>query len=196
MRRDSLLTKALLLVSLLALPASGRAEERVLVLDPARTEVRFTLGATLHSVGGSVRVARGEIRLDPDGGSASGEVVLDARSAQAGNRLRDRDMHQNVLESERFPEIVFRPERVVWDEPGRRSGRMALHGVLAIHGSDHAIVLRTTTTGEGDRVHAEARIEIPYVAWGLKDPSNWLLRVAKQVEVTVSVKGTLLERSP
>ena len=90
---------ALLLPALLA---TGARAEGVLRIDPARSAVRFTLAATLHTVHGEGRVVSGELRFDPAGGPASGAVVVDARSFATGIDARDRDMHAKVLESERF----------------------------------------------------------------------------------------------
>jgi polyisoprenoid-binding protein YceI len=185
------LSGALLLVMVLVAPRQGSAEELVLVLDPALTQVRFTLGATLHTVHGTVRLARGEIRFDPTGGLTSGEIVLDARSATTGIFARDNTMHRSVLESERFPEIVFRPERLALEERTATSATLELHGVLTIHGESHAFVLRANSTASGDRLRATTQFTIPYVAWGMRDASNLLLRVDKEVEVTVATEGTL-----
>jgi hypothetical protein len=91
-----------------ALAASAaRAEPVTLRLDPAQSRVRFSLDALAHTIHGSLRVTRGELRFDPAAGTAAGEVVVDARSAETGNGSRDRKMHQTVLESGRYPEIVF-----------------------------------------------------------------------------------------
>ena len=77
------------------------AETWTFTLDPAATEVRFTLGATLHVVSGSLRAREGRIVLDPETGEASGRIVLDATSAETGNRRRDDKMHEKILESAR-----------------------------------------------------------------------------------------------
>jgi hypothetical protein len=42
-----------------------------------------------------------------------------------------------------------------------------------------------------DTVTATTRFTVPYVEWGMKNPSRLLLRVSKQVEIEVSAKGTI-----
>ena len=95
------------LVLLLGARAPADAQS-TLALDPARSRVSFSLGATLHTVHGELDLVRGELRFEPSGGVASGEIVVDARSARTGIDARDREMHEKVLESERFPEIALR----------------------------------------------------------------------------------------
>src|ERR1700737_2792167 len=83
-----------------------------LEFDPAQTKVEFTLGATLHTVHGSFRFKRGDLRFDPATGQAEGELVVDTASGATGNDSRDANMHKKILESSRNPEIAFPPDRV------------------------------------------------------------------------------------
>ena len=97
------------LALLLALPLS--AATYTFEIDPAATKVDFTFGATLHTVDGSMRAKEGTVRIDPDTHEASGRFVLDATSAQTGVSKRDRKMHEKILESQSYPDIVFEPQR-------------------------------------------------------------------------------------
>jgi polyisoprenoid-binding protein YceI len=163
-----------------------------LTLDPAASEVRFSLGAVLHTVHGGFRLERGRIVFDPAGGAASGEVAVDLASGDTGNQRRDRDMHRKVLESERFPQAVLTVEAVEGALPADgASAELTLRGVLALHGGEHPVEVAVEVSRSGDRVEARARLTVPYVEWGLEDPSSFVLRVDKEVEVEVTVGGTL-----
>lgn len=162
-------------------------------LQPQETHVAFTLGATLHTVHGTLRARRGSVRFDPATGAASGEIVLDAASAETGNASRDRDMHGKILESARYPEIVWRIDRVLGFPRGEaRSARVTLQGSLAIHGASRPLsTTAEVAVGADRRVTATATFKVPYVAWGMKDPSTFVLRVDKEVGVEVRAAGRL-----
>jgi polyisoprenoid-binding protein YceI len=178
-----------LLSTALSLPAF--AEPLVLTLDPDATTITFVLGATMHKVHGAFRLQRGEVSYDPATGEASGELVADARSGDSENRKRDRDMHRKVLESESYPTIVLRPERVDGELPATGTAAMTVVDSMQLHGGAHHVDIPVEVTVDGDAVRLTAEFEVPYVEWGLKDPSKLLLRVAKQVTVSVEARGTL-----
>ena len=173
----------------LALPLS--AETLTFELDPAKTTVQFTFGATLHTVRGTLGAKQGTLHLDPATGAAEGWVVLDATSAQTGNARRDRKMHAKVLESRRFPDITFTVERISGTlNPGGRSD-VQLHGTLDWHGTRRPFNLPATVTVKDDQVEARGVATLRYMEWGLPDPSFFLLRVAKEVKVEVKASGRL-----
>ncbi|HBZ70266.1 MAG TPA: YceI family protein [Deltaproteobacteria bacterium] len=184
---------AWLAAALVALAAGwpAAAEEQILALDPAATKIAFTLGATLHTVDGSVRLSRGEVRFDPAGGAASGEIVLDARSAQTGNASRDANMHRDVLESERFPTIVFRAGELEVLSRDETSAQVRLRGTLELHGQSLPFELPATLAAHGDRLGIAATFRVPYVDWGMRDPSRFLVRVDRFVDIAVSAEGRL-----
>ena len=185
--------RAFFIGSILAFVAqsSAAAEPFRLVLDPAATEISFTLGARLHTVRGSFALASGEIAFDPDTGAASGEIRVDARSGDTGIDRRDRVMHEEVLDSVRYPLLVLRPERV---EVSRREAdglAGTLFGRFELHGASHPIAIYFEGTRRGERAELTAQFDVPWVAWGLPDPSNVLLSVEKTLAVSVSARGAL-----
>lgn len=180
---------ALLLV--LPLPGAARAAEQILTLDPSATRLGFTLGATLHTVVGTIALAQGSIRFDADTGAAAGEIVVDAPSASTGLALRDRNLHRDVLESARFPRIVFRPDHLDVARRDATRAEVSLQGTLELHGARKPLALPASLTARGDRLAIECRFRLPYVDWGVPDPSTLLLRVARFVDVTVEAEGSL-----
>lgn len=112
------------------------APDTVLEIDPAQTKVEFTLGDVIHTVHGSFRLKHGNMRLDTATGKASGELVVDATSGDSGSSARDRRMHANILESARYPEIVFRPDRVEGKVALDGPSQVQLHGMFGIHGAN------------------------------------------------------------
>lgn len=186
------------LLAALALGAglAAAADQRTLTLDPAETDVSFTLGATLHTVHGSAPLARGLVVFDPDGGAASGEIVVEAGLAETGNDKRDRDMHEKVLMSPRFPSVVLRPTRIEGRVPSAGTATITVHGSIDLIGRPHEIAVPVEITVSGSAVALRAEFELPYVDWGMKDPSKFLLAVDKHVTVTVVGAGTLSASGP
>ena len=181
---------------LLALPAAATAAERVVALDPVASRVTFILGTTFHEVHGTMALTAGVIRFDPGTGAASGTITVDARRTETGNKKRDKTMHEDVLESERFPTIGFRVVRIEGRlvDPGR--SELKLVGVMSLHGADHPMTLQATVESANGRVSGTLRFPIPYVEWGLRDPSFLVARTKKIVEVTVHAEGTWRNEGP
>ena len=170
---------------LLLVPLAVMAQETALTVDPAQTQVEFALGAVLHTVHGTFRLKRGEIRFDPVTGGAGGELVVDATSAQSGDGARDATMHKKVLESERYPEIVFRPDRMVGKVAAQGTSQVRLHGTFSIHGAEHDMEMPAEVEAGDGQYRATVKFSVPFVAWGMKDPSTLFLRVDKRVDIAI-----------
>ena len=176
----------------LALAQLAGAAERTLAFEPDATRVRFTLGATLHTVEGNVRVASGELRFDPDAGRASGEIVLNAKSADTGLASRDANMHREVLESAKYPTIVFRAESLDVSRRDATSADVVLRGTLALHGQSRPFAIPAKLTApDPQHVAVSAAFRVSYVDWGMMDYSTFVLRVDRFVDVAVEALGTL-----
>jgi polyisoprenoid-binding protein YceI len=173
----------LLLTALALCAAASSGQEIVLNPDPAAATVQFKLSATLHSVHGSFKLKRGAIRFDPATGKISGELVVDAASGNTGNDRRDARMHQEILESAQYPEIVFTPDRVDGAVAPQGASRIQVHGTFRMHGAAHEITLPVEVRMTGGRASVRTNFSIPYVQWGLKNPSTTLLHVGDTVEI-------------
>jgi len=161
------------------------AQETVLQIDPSQTKVEFVLADVLHTVHGTFLLKRGNMRFDVATGKASGELVVDAASGDSGSGARDRNMHQNILESARYPEIVFRPDRVEGKVTLQGTSHVGLHGTFSIHGAAHEITLPAVVENDDGQYIAVIAFAVPYVQWGMKNPSTLFLRVSDKVEISI-----------
>ena len=167
------------------------AQDSILQLDPAETTINFTLGATLHTVHGIFKLKSGVIHFNPASGEASGAILVDAASGDSENEARDRDMHRKVLESERYPEIAFAVDRFEGRVAPEGQSDLQVHGALSLHGLEHEMTADVSLQTAGDQATATTHLIIPYVKWGLKNPSTLFLRVRDTVEVEIHAVGHL-----
>ena len=183
------LTIAVALISLYSFAAS--AQQVQVTLDPAQTKVNWVLGDVLHTVEGTFKLKSGSIVFDPKTGDASGQIVVDAKSGQSGNDKRDAKMQKEVLESGRFPEIIFMPKHVTGNLPAQGSSTLQVQGIFRIHGGDHDMTLSFPVQADGSRATATTKFVVPYEAWGMKNPSVMFLKVENKVEIAISAVGTV-----
>jgi polyisoprenoid-binding protein YceI len=157
-----------------------------LQLDPSQTKVEFTVSSTLHTVHGTFALKHGSIQFDPATGKASGELVVDAASGDSGSSARDHRMNKDILQSDRYPEIVFRPDRVEGKIALTGKSQVQLHGIFSMHGGDHEILMPLEVEAGDGQFAANGHFSIPYVKWGMKNPSTLILRVDQNVELHIS----------
>lgn len=184
------LRRALVLIAVACatvfVPGAG-AQETVVALDPAQTKIEFSVDSTLHTVHGTFRLKSGIIRFDPATGKASGSIAVDATTGDSDSNARDRKMHNEVLESPQFPEITFTPNRVQGAIARDGTSTVQMSGVFRIHGRDHDLTLTVSVVpGSGGRMQATTDFGVPFIDWGLKDPSNFILHVNKTVNIHVT----------
>ena len=165
--------------------------EVILNLDPAQSKLQWTLGSTLHTVHGSFALKRGALRFDPASGNASGEFVADAASGQSGNDSRDKKMHNEILESARYTEVIFRPNRIEGKVLAQGSCAVQIHGIFLLHGTEHELIVPVQAELNGNRWKGAAKFSVPYIQWGLKSPNTFLLKADPAVEIELELSGTL-----
>ena len=176
--------------ALLDAPAS-RAQGSAVQVDPAQTKIEFTLGSTLHTVHGTFTLKGSSIRYDQASGGISGAIVVDATSGESCNTGRDQRMHREILESAKYPEIVFTPEHIKGAVAPSGPSNVEISGKFRLHGKDHDMTLPVEIVADGPKLQLSTHFVIPYVEWGLKNPSTFLLRASDKVEIEIHATGRI-----
>lgn len=162
-------------------PAAGRYR-----LDPGRSSVAFRTRHLfgLAAVAGTVRVASGEITIDPGVPRASVTATLSASSFATGNRARDRDVRSaRFLDTERHPDITFTAGTL-----HQAGGRWTLAGELTVREVSRPVTLvveSAEAAGAGFRVRATTRID--RYAFGLTAAKGMAARYLG-IELTVAAE--------
>jgi hypothetical protein len=185
------------LLCTLAFAPTVLAQDLTIDLDPAVTKIDFTLSATMHTVHGTFKLKNGHVRLDPSTGKMSGAIVVDATTAETGNSSQDGKMHGEILESKQFPEIVFTPNQVngplVQMLNQQKTAQLEVSGTFRLHGQDHdATLTMLVSPGAAGRMDISTQFSVPYVKWGLKNPSTLVVRVGDTVDLEVQSRGKIV----
>lgn len=159
--------------------------------DPASTQIRFKVGSMLRDVRGSFQFKGGALAVDPDSTLAQGELLVDATTGRTGNAARDKELQEDVLESKRYPSIFFHAEHLRGQIPKTNgSSDVIAEGMLNIHGADHPLQMKVHLVRVGNSLSATTHFTVPYVEWGMKNPSGSFFHLSKTAQVDVSAKGT------
>lgn len=174
-----------------ALAVSTEAQDAVLRLNPASTLITYTLKGWPHISHGTFKLERGVVRVDPATGKATGSVIVDANSVESGSQMRDGETRNSILEIRRYPTIDFNLRQ--FEGPRVRHGEFPIkaHGILMLHGVAHEVTIEMVVHPAGDDFTASGHFAVPYVAWGMKNPSILMFRCADTVDIDVSAHGNV-----
>jgi polyisoprenoid-binding protein YceI len=176
---------------LLCSATAAFSQQTSFIVDPAQSKVQFTLETTLHTVHGTFQSKPGSIQFNSEGGPASGQLTVAAASGDSGSKARDRKMTHEVLEAEKYPDIVFTPQHMKGTLAPSGSSQIQLEGLLTLHGQPHPVTLDVKAEIHGNSLSADTSFTIPYIKWGLKNPSVLFLHVGDTVQIRIHAVGQL-----
>jgi polyisoprenoid-binding protein YceI len=183
---------AFLLVASFALcPHLVSAQQQTFTVNPGSSSVAFALSGTGHEVHGSFHVTSGSIRFDRGAAKISGVIVVSAASGESGDSGRDKKMHADVLDVPHFADVTFQPQSYQGIIAASGDSTIQVTGMFTLHGASHEITVPMQVHIEGTSLSAKGSFIVPYVKWGLKDPSIFILKVAKEVHIDMTLAGTV-----
>ena len=189
------LASALFLALPLFLVTISQAQHQTLAVNPDTSQIAFTLGGSGHHVQGTFHVQRGSIDFDPSAQKISGSVIVSAGSGNSGEPSRDKKMNTDVLDTGHFAEVTFAPSSYQGTIATSGDSTIQVSGIFTLHGTPHDLTVPMQVHIDGANLTAKSHFTVPYVKWGLKDPSIFILKVAKEVDIDLTLSGSLTRGS-
>jgi polyisoprenoid-binding protein YceI len=188
LRKQLGLVTAIVTIALFA-AATLQSQEHYQV-DPATSEVHFALGGA-HEVNGTFHVSGGDFTLDRETGVISGTITVDAASGRSDNSGRDKKMTADQMKAQVFPSVTFAPTRFTGQVKEGGDSNVQVQGTFTLLGQPHQITVPMTVHVDNGHYTAAGGFVVPYVSWGMKDPSIMFLKVAKEVKIDLKLAGTV-----
>ena len=173
---------------LLTAAAWGQQQYKI---DPAASEVQFTVGASDGTVKGTFHVTSGEFTLDPATGAMTGAITVDAASGESGNKSRDKKMTNAQMKAQTYPTVTFAPTKFTGGVKDGGDSTGQVEGSFTLIGQAHPISVPMNVHMEASHFTATGTFVVPYVSWGMKDPSWFVMKVNKEVNVQLKLTGTV-----
>jgi hypothetical protein len=166
------------------------AQQQTFAVNPAASEVKMTLKTTHELVEGSFAVQAGSIAFDR-AGKMAGSVVVLAGSGETGNGSRDKKMKKEILRVEQYATVSFEPKSYSGVLAAAGDSTIQVMGMFTLLGTPHEITVPMTVHLDGANATAKAHFVVPYVQWGLKNPSFLIWKAENDVAVEVNLTGRL-----
>jgi polyisoprenoid-binding protein YceI len=188
LRRNALKPFALFALAMLLAPVA-LAQDQTFVVNADGSEVKMTLKTTNELVNGTFHVQSGVIDFDPGAAKIGGSVVVAAGTGKTGNDSRDRKMNKDILNVQQYTTITFSPKSYTGTIAPDGDSRIQVTGVFTLLGTPHDLTIPMQIHRGGANCTMKAHFVVPYVQWGLKDPSFMVWKAEKQVDVDLNLAG-------
>ena len=146
-------------------------------VEVAGSSVRWELPASFEPIKGVVPLLQGSVDAIPvptGGWDVQAKITVPAASMRTGNRRRDRTLREKVLETARYPDIVFQLRQFTGDLSRFRPGAtfaVQVAGDLAVHGKTAPVQFPVDVAVFPHAVILTGSFPVPWKAYGLQDPS-------------------------
>ena len=173
------------------LAPAALAQHQTFVVNPDASEVKMTLNTTHEVVNGTFHIQSGSIEFDRSAPKMSGSVVVLAGSGKTGNDSRDNKMNKDILRVEKYATVSFEPKTYSGVIAPSGESTLQVTGIFTLLGTPHEIAIPILVHLEGTIAAAKAHFVVPYIQWGLKDPSFMFWKADKDVAIDLSLAGRL-----
>ncbi len=171
--------------------SSALAQERTFNVNTDASEVKMKLNTTHEVVNGIFHVSSGVITFDPAASHISGMVVVAAGSGKTGNGSRDKKMDQSILKIDQFNTVSFAPASYSGTLAAAGESTVQVRGVFTLLGIAHDLTVPMHISINGSRATATGKFIVPYVEWGLKNPSFLIWKADDTVGIDLNLVGQL-----
>jgi polyisoprenoid-binding protein YceI len=178
----------------LALPlcaATALAQRQTFTANPDASQVAMTLKTNHEIVNGTFHLQSGAIDFDRSSATLSGSVVVSAVGGKTGNDSRDKKMSKDVLQVEKYATVSFAPKSYTGAIALSGDSTIQVTGIFTLIGQPHEVTVPMQIHIEGSACTAKAHLVIPYVQWGLKDPSFMMWKAEKETTIDLTLVGKI-----
>ena len=167
------------------------AQQQTFVANPDASEVKITLKTTHDLVNGTFHIQSGSVAFDRSTPKMSGSVVVLAGSGKTGNGSRDKKMYKEILRVEQYATVSFEPKSYAGVIAPSGDSTIQVTGLFTLLGTPHDLTIPVLVHLDSTTATAKAHFSVPYIQWGLKDPSFLFWKADKDVAIDLFLAGRL-----
>jgi YceI-like domain len=182
--------KSLAVVALaLIFATAALAQHQTFAVNPDASEVKMTLNTTHEVVNGTFHIQSGLIEFDRRNPKMSGSVIVLAGSGKTGNDSRDKKMNKDILKVDQYTTVSFAPETYSGTIAPSGESTIRVSGVFTLLGNPHDLTIPMQIHMDGSKATARGQFVVPYVHWGLKNPSFMFWKAENDVAIDLNLVG-------
>jgi hypothetical protein len=169
--------------------AAVLAQHRTFSVTPDASEVKMKLNTTHEVVDGTFHIQSGSIEFDRSNPKMSGSVSVLAGSGKTGNDSRDKKMNKDILKVDEYTTVSFAPKTYTGTIAPSGDSTIQVSGVFTLLGTAHDLTIPMQIHMDGSKATAKAHFIVPYVQWGLKNPSFLFWKAENDVAIDLNLVG-------
>ncbi len=173
------------------LAPAALAQHQTFVVNPDASKVKMTLKTTHEIVNGTFHIQSGLIEYDRATPKMTGTVVVLAGSGKTGNDSRDKKMYNDILLVREHATVLFTPKTYTGVIAASGDSTIQVTGIFTLLDMPHEITVPMLVHLDGTSTTAKAHFVVPYVQWGLKNPSFMFWKADNDVVIDLSLVGTI-----
>jgi polyisoprenoid-binding protein YceI len=165
------------------------AQHQIFAVNPDASEIKMKLNTTHEVVNGTFHIQSGSIEFDRSSPKMLGSVAVLAGSGKTGNDRRDKKMNKDILKVDQYTTVSFAPKTYTGAIAPSGDSTIQVSGVFTLLGNPHDLTIPMQIHMDGSKATARAQFVVPYVQWGLKNPSFLFWKAENDVAIDLNLVG-------